>query len=153
MSAPSLSTAERFDLEYPEDLGDRLAWLENRLQVSRSRILRLMGFSGAEVTVAVRRSWKEIAETHEAQADRAEHLLTHYLSHFDYDTQKAGDFAREFSEKVEVGAFRLSDHIPALASARTQAEQEEVLLCSLQEEGPSLVPAMARLLAAPGRES
>jgi hypothetical protein len=30
MSTTSLTSAERFDAEYPEELGDRLAWLERR---------------------------------------------------------------------------------------------------------------------------
>ena len=48
MSTTSLTSAERFDAEYPEELEDRLAWLERRLRVSRGRILRLMGVSDAD---------------------------------------------------------------------------------------------------------
>jgi hypothetical protein len=33
-SASSLSSAEQFDAEYPEELADRLAWLERRLRIS-----------------------------------------------------------------------------------------------------------------------
>jgi hypothetical protein len=146
MSIISLSSAERFDAEYPEELEERLAWLERRLRVSRGRILRLMGLSDADGS-AEGRSWKELAHEHEAQAERAEHLLTHYLSYFNYDPERAGDFVRDFGKKVEEGTVRLSDHVPGLAAAATPAEEDEALLCSLRDEGPSLLPAIARLLA------
>jgi hypothetical protein len=142
MSTTSLTSAVRFDAEYPEDLEDRLAWLKRRLRVSRGRILRLMGVSGADG-----QSWKEIAHAHEAQAERAEYLLTHYLSYFDYDTERAGDFVRDFGRKVEQGDIRISDYIPGLAAAATPEAEDEALLCSLRDEGPSLLPALARLLA------
>jgi hypothetical protein len=145
-STTSLSSAERFDAEYPEELAERLAWLERRLRVPRCRTLRLMGISGDGGTTEGR-SWKEIAQTHEAQAERAEHLLTHYLSYFDYDTEKASDFVREFGQKVEQGAVRLADYVPGLAAAATPEEEEEALLCSLRDDGPSFLPAIARLLA------
>jgi hypothetical protein len=146
MSTTSPTSAERFDAEYPEDLEDRLAWLERHLRVSRSRILRLMGLSDAE-RASEGRSWKEIAQAHEAQAERAEHLLTHYLSYFDYDPERASDFVRDFAQQVERGAVRLSDQVPGLAAAATPEEEDESLLCSLRDEGPSLLPALARLLA------
>ncbi len=142
MSTTSLSSAERFDAEYPEELEERLAWLERRLRVSRGRILRLMGLPDADG-----QSWKEIAHAHEAQAERAEHLLTHYLSYFDYDAERAGDFVREFGRKVERGDIRISDYVPGLAAAATPEAEDEALLCSLRDEGPSLLPALARLLA------
>src|SRR4051812_28065541 len=114
MSTNSLTSAERFDVEYPEELEDRLAWLERGLRVSRDRILRLM-----EVPDADGQSWKEIAHAHEAQAERAEHLLTHYLAYFDYDAEKAGDFVRDFARKVEQGDVRISDCVPGLAETAT----------------------------------
>ena len=141
MSTTPLTSSERFDAEYPEELGDRLAWLERRLRVSRGRILRLMGLPDAD-----RQSWKEIAHAHEQQAERAEHLLAHYLSYFDYDPERAGGFVRDFGQKVAQGVVRLSDHIPGLADNATPEEEDEALLCSLRDDGPSLLPALARLL-------
>jgi hypothetical protein len=153
MKPSSLSSTDRFDVEYPEDLPDRLAWLESRLQVPRSRIVRLMGLSETEAAALGQRSWEELAHAHEAGAERAEHFLTHYLSFFDYDAEKAGDFARELSKKMEEGTVRLSDHVPGLLSARTPGEQEAILLGSLQEdEGPNFLPALARILAGPAGE-
>jgi hypothetical protein len=146
MSTTSFSSAERFDAEYPEELDERLAWLESRLRVSRGRILRLMGFSDAAAP-SEGGAWKEIAQEHEARAERAEHLLTHYLSYFDYDADRAGDFVRGFSKKVDEGIVRLSDYVPGLPAAATPEEEEEALLCSLRNEGASLLPAIARLLA------
>lgn len=142
MSTTSLTSAERFDAEYPKELGERLAWLERRLRVSRGRILRLMGLPEADG-----QSWKEIAHAHAGQAERAEHLLTHYLSYFDYDPDRAGDFVRDFRQKVAQGAVRLPDHVPGLAENATPEEEDKALLCSLRDEGPSLLPALARLLA------
>ena len=92
-------------------------------------------------------SWKEIAQAARAQAERAEHLLTHYLSCFDYDTERAGDFVRDFGRKIEQGDIRISDYVPGLAAAATPEAEDEALLCSLRNEGPSLLPALARLLA------
>jgi hypothetical protein len=142
LSTPSLTSAERFDAEYPEELEERLAWLERRLRVSRRRILRLMGVSDADG-----QSWKEIAHAHETQAERAEHLLTHFLSYFDYDAERAGDFVRDFGRKVEQEDIRISYYVPGLAATSTPEAEDEALLCSLREEGPSLLPALARLLA------
>jgi hypothetical protein len=146
MSTTSLSSAERFDAESPEELGERLAWLERRLRVSRDGILRVMGFPDAP-PASEGRSWKEIAHEHEVQAERAEHLLTHYLSYLDYDSERAGDFVHDFGNKVEEGTVRLADHVPGLAAAATPAEEDKALLGSLRDEGPSLLPAIARLLA------
>lgn len=145
MNTTSLSSAERFDAEYPQGLEERLAWLECRLRVSRDRILRLMGLPNADGAFKGR-SWKEIAHEHEAQAERAEHLLTHYLAYFNYDPERAGDFVRDFGKKVEEGTVRLSDHFLGLAVPTTADEEDEALLCSLRDEGPSLLPAIARLL-------
>jgi hypothetical protein len=142
MSTTPLTSAERFDTEYPEELEDRLAWLERRLRVSRGCILRLMGVSDAD-----RQSWKEIAHAHAAQAERTEHLLTHYLSYFDYDAERVSDFVGDFGRKVGHGDIRLSDYVPGLAAAATPEAEDEALLRSLRDEGPSLLPALARLLA------
>src|SRR3954454_8302843 len=142
MSTTSLTSAERFDAEYPEELEDRLAWLERRPRVSRSRILRLMGVSDADG-----QSWKEIAHAYEAQAERAEHLLTHYLSYFDYDAERAGDFVRDFGRRVEQGDIRISDYVPGLAAAASPEAEDEALLCSLRDEGPSLLPVAGPLLS------
>jgi hypothetical protein len=152
MTTASLANADRFDAEYPEVLADRLAWLESRLHVPRSRILRLMGLSSAEASSLDRRAWPDIVQAHETQANRTEHLLTHYLSYFDHDPEKAADFARDFSRKIDQGTFRLSDYVPGLTSTATPAEEEEALLCFLREEGPGLLTAIARILAAPARE-
>jgi hypothetical protein len=141
MSIP-LTGAERFDEEYPEGLDERLAWLERRLRVSRGRILRLMGLPASEGG-----SWQEIAHAHEAQAERAEHLLTHYLSYFNYDDEKAADFVRDFGRKVEQGDIRISDSVPGLAAAATPEAEDEALLCSLRQEGPNFLLALARFLA------
>jgi hypothetical protein len=60
-----------------------------------------MGLSDTEAA-SEKRSWKEIAHALEARAERAEHLLTHYLAYFGHDTQRAGDFVRDFAQKPAV---------------------------------------------------
>src|SRR5436309_2713139 len=100
MGTSLLSCADSFDVDYPEDLGDCLAWLGKHLRIPRGRILRLMGFSGEEASALGRRSWQEIAQAHEAEGERAEHLLTHYLACFDHDADRARAFARRFPAGV-----------------------------------------------------
>ena len=151
MSASELSSIDQFDKEYPSGLPARLQWLESRLQTGRGRMLRLMGLSNAEAASAGKRSWSEIAREYEFQAERAEHLLTHYLSYFDYDIERARGFAKRFLTKFEAGNCRLTDYVPALASARTPAQREQALLAAIEQEGPSLLPALACFLASPKR--
>jgi hypothetical protein len=91
------------------------------------------------VSVADGQSWKAIAHAHEAQAERAEHLLTHYLSYFDYDAERAGEFVRDFGRKVEPEDIRIADHVPGMAAAATPEAVDEALLGSLRDEGPSLL--------------
>jgi hypothetical protein len=149
MSTSHRSSSERFDNEYPSGLPARLQWLENRLAIDRSRILRLMGLSDAEAAAVRHRPWSAITLEYEAQADRAEHLLTHYLAYFDYDALRARAFPREFATKVEEGVPCLTDYVPALASATTPSQWEAALLSAIQEEGPGLLPALASFLASP----
>jgi hypothetical protein len=149
MSTSALSSAEWFDKEYPATLPTRLQWLEDRLHIDRSRILRLMGLPADHATSLRQRPWKEIVRQHESLAERAEHLLTHYLSFFDYDVKKASAFAEEFAEKVQQGQYRLTDYIPALIAATTPDQQENALLAAIQEEDSRLLPAFASFLGSP----
>jgi hypothetical protein len=149
MTASALSSAERFDNEYPATLPTRLQWLEDRLHIDRSRILRLMGLPADQVVSLRQRPWKEIAREHEPLAERAEHLLTHYLSFFDYDVNKATAFRQEFAEKVHQGQYRLADDVPALISATSTAQQEDALLAAILEEDSRLLPALAKFLGSP----
>jgi hypothetical protein len=151
MSTADRSSSERFDKEYPATLPARLQWLENRLDIDRNRILRLMGLSDAEASSVWNRPWSAITAKYEAQADRAEHLLTHYLSYFDYDATRAKDFPKQLATKVEQGVYCLNDHVPALASATTPSQREAALLAAVEQEGPGLLPALASLLAVPER--
>ena len=54
---------------------------------------------------------------------------------------------RDFGRMVEQGDLRIADHVPGLAVAATPEAEDEALLGSLRDEGPSLLPALARLLA------
>jgi hypothetical protein len=146
MSKVVKSSVDRFDESYPEELPDRLQWLEEHLKVDRRRMVRLMGLPLDEAESASTRGWRELVADHELQADQAEHLLTHYLAYFDYDVEKAREFARTFAGQVAEGVHRLSDSIPGVASATSTLEQESMLLETARQEGAGLLPAMAHLL-------
>jgi len=139
-------SVERFDREYPEQLPARLKWLEDHLRIGRDRMLRLMGLPRREAATARNRAWPKLVKDYELQAERLEQLLTHYLAYFDYDVEKAKAFARDFSQKVAAGTHRLSDSIPALASAKTPVDKEAALMEAARQEGSNLLPALARLL-------
>jgi hypothetical protein len=147
MSTAEVSGPERFDREYPATLPARLKWLEERLQIDRSRILRLMGLSDDQAASRRELPWKEIA--HEPLAEQAEHLLTQYLSWFDYDVTKARAFMREFAGKVRQGEQRLADYVPAVATATTAAQRDDALLLAIREDDSRLLPALATFLCPP----
>ena len=121
-------SVERFDREYPEQLPARLKWLEDHLRIGRDRMLRLMGLPRREAATARNRAWPKLVKDYELQAEQLEQLLTHYLAYFDYDVEKAKAFARDFSQKLAAGTHRLSDSIPALASAKTPVDNEAALI-------------------------
>jgi hypothetical protein len=149
MAPSTTSNLDRFEEDYPAQLPSRLQWLEDQLQIDRQRILLLMGVPRARAATVGARTWREIVKEYEAQADRVEHLLTHYLGYFDYDAGKARTFAQDFSRKVAAGQHQLADDIPALATASTPREQEEALLTAARQEGASLLPALANLFGTP----
>jgi hypothetical protein len=151
MSIVELTNAERFERDYPASLAARLKWLEEQLQVNRCQILRLMGLPHDQVASVSKRSWREITREHEPLAERAEHLLTHYLSYFDYDVKRAKAFPQEFAEKVQQGQYKLADYVPALAFANTPVEREDALLTIILEEESRLLPVLATFLATPER--
>ncbi len=147
----ALSSADRFDRDYPATLPARLQWLETNLRIERCRMLRLLGLPDDKAGSLQQSPWKEIAREYEGPAERAEHLLTHYLSYFDYDVEKARAFPRQFAEQVKEGRYSLTDDVPALARATTPAEREGALLTVLFEEESRLLPVLGTLLAPHGR--
>jgi hypothetical protein len=144
--------ADRFDAEYPEELPDRLDWLENRLGVIHSRLLRLIGISGENLR-NVKAGWQEIATLDPHSAERVEHLLTHYLSYFDYDTNEAARFSRRLPERVKSGEVHMEEYIPDYRDDSSQVECEEALIKAILEEGPGLLPALALFLYSPALPS
>ena len=151
MSTSELSSNDRFDKEYPASLPGRLHWMEDRLHIPRTQILRLMRLSQADAAAMHNRPWSALARLYKTQAERAEHLLSHYLGYFDYDAREASAFPAEFARKVKQGFYSETDSIPGLASATTQAEREEALLAVIQQDGSGLLPALASFLASPER--
>src|SRR5262249_37517947 len=111
MSSSDLSNADRFDKEYPATTPARLRWLEQRLQLDRGQMLRLMGWSDREITRGRALPWPVIVRQDKFEAERVEHVLTRYLSYFEYDVAKARSFPEEFASKVEKGIFHLADQV------------------------------------------
>src|SRR5262249_13694806 len=130
-----------------EALSDRLEWLEHQLGMSRTRLVRLMRVPSSESPALVKQSWADITKTFEPQASRVEHLLTRYLSLFQYDVEKAAAFPREFAKGVDHA--RLAEIVPNLAMAKTPESQEEALVTVIWQEDASLLPALARFLSVP----
>ncbi len=146
MQESTSSSVDLFDEVYPEALTERLRWLEEQFKIDRTRMLRLMGLPADQAMSSSDCEWQVLVREHEFQAEQLEHLLTHYLSYFDYDAEQAREFATRFSRKAAVEGPRLQDSIPALALAHSDAEREMVLLNAARQEGPQLLPAMALLL-------
>jgi hypothetical protein len=149
MSVVEFTSAERFDRDYPANLPARLKWLEEQLQVNRRQMLRFMGLPHDQVSFLTKRSWREITRGRERLAERAEHLLTHYLSYFDYDVKRAKAFPQEFAEEVQQGRYNLADYVPALALAKTPVERVDALLTVILEDESRLLPVLATFLATP----
>src|SRR5438093_903059 len=103
MPESTRSSLDLFDEVYPETLPERLRWLEEHFGISRTRMLRLMGFAPDAALSESTCDWPELVRQYEPHADRLEHLLTHYLSYFDFDAERAREFARDFTRKVAVG--------------------------------------------------
>lgn len=140
---------DQFDAEYPEELPDRLQWLECRLRTSRRRLLRLLGLSGEDAAAAEAGDWQEIAARLEPQAHLVEHRLTHFLSYFRYDTEEALRFAGQFAERVRSGELDPEQLIPSYKADAPWAEREETLVAAILDEGPGLLPAVASFLSQP----
>lgn len=156
MPESTLSSSDLFDEVYPEGLPERLQWLEEHFGIGRVRMLCLLGLAPDDALSESTRAWPELVTGREPQAEQLEHLLTHYLSYFDYDVERAREFAKDFSRKVAAGIPDLLNGIPALAQAKTPVEQGAVLLEAARQDGGGLLPAMSLLLgnaSEPGDEN
>ena len=134
---------ERFDLEYPEELPDRLQWFERKLCIRHDRLLRLLDLSAVESRLVEGQSWAAVAGRFERQAERVEHLLAHYLSYFDYDVEAAVRFAQRFPDRVHSGEISLESPIPGFRVGAAQKENEEALVRAIFQERRALLTAMA----------
>jgi hypothetical protein len=138
---------DRFEAEYPEELPDRLGWLESRMQINRSRLLQLFGLAKNDVMSDKELDWHEITARVAPQlAERVEHLLTHYLSYFDYDAGEASQFSLRFSDRLKSGEINLEEYIPDYREQDSLAKREDALITAILDEGPGLLPAVATLL-------
>jgi hypothetical protein len=139
--------ADRFDLEYPEDLSDRFDWLERQLGIDRGRLFQLLCLPKDEALSSSNCRWIDIISRVEPPtAERVEHLLTHFLSYFGYDTDEAARFSREFPSRVQTGEVDLREYIPDYQDEASIAKREQALINAILEEGPALLPSMATFL-------
>jgi hypothetical protein len=138
---------ERFDLEYPEELPDRLQWLERELSIRHERLVRLLDLPAGEGNLVEGRGWATLIGRFERRAEQVEHLLTHYLSYFDYETEAALRFTQRFPDRVHSGEISLESPIPGFRAGAAQKENEEALVRAIFQDGGALLPAMAYFLS------
>jgi hypothetical protein len=145
-----LSSVDRFDLEFPEELPDRLRWVAERLRLSKERVLRLMRLRPAERAEWKERSWAEITERFEFQANWILHVLVHYLDKFHYDVEAALRLVDGFPERVRSGEIVLEHSIPDYDPTAPAAEREDALVRTIHQNGPKLLIALTAFLSQPG---
>ena len=137
-----VESVDRFDEEYPEELPDRLQWLETRLEIPHDRFLVLMGLTNGEGL-----EWATIAEQNEPRAVRVEHVLSHFLSFFRDDPAEALRFIERFPDRVRSGELTLDELIPSYRTGASPAELDDLLVDAILQDGSQLLPAMTIFLS------
>jgi len=138
-----------FSDEYPEDLGERLAWFARELGVAEGRLLGLLGLvpSAAPELPSGGVDWQGVAKDHEEEAWWAEATLYDALALFDHDVKAmrqylGGSPARDYPVPGPGGA-------PVAASQLPPAERDRTLLTLLSAGGPVGRQALIAYLAQP----
>ncbi len=150
MDQPSVtSSVDRFDLEYPEELPERLQWLESRLRTDRRHLVRLLGLPRDKAAALEGQSWRDITTRFEPQAERLEHVLTHYLSYWKYDSEEAARFTEGFPGRVRTGEFDLETLIPLYTADASPVEREWALVAAILADGGRLLYALPAFLTRP----
>ena len=143
MDQPAVtSSVDRFDLEYPEELPDGSSGWRAVWPTDRRHLVRLLGLPRDKVAALEGQSWRDITTRFEPQAERLEHVLTHYLSYWKYDSEEAARFTEGFPGRVRTGEFDLDTLIPLYTADASPVERSgRWSLLSSQTGAPPLCPA------------
>jgi hypothetical protein len=139
-----------FSHEYPEDVGERLAWFVRELGVGEGRLVSLLGLDPAAVPElpSGEVDWQAVARNHKEEACWAEATLYDALAVFDYDIQAmrqslGGSAARDYPIPSPGG-------VPVAASKLSPTERDRTLLTLVAAGGPVGRQALIAYLAQAG---
>ena len=137
-----VESVDRFEEEYPEELPDRLQWLESHLEIPHDRFLVLIGLRNGEGL-----DWATIAGRDELRAVRVEHVLNKFLSYFQYDPAELLRFIDRLPDRVRSGELTLDELIPSYRANASPAELDEILIGHILQDRGELLTAMAVFLS------
>jgi hypothetical protein len=139
-----------FSEEYPEGIGERLAWFARELGAGEGRLLSLLGLAptAAPGLPSGGVDWQAVAKDQEDQAWWAEAILYDALGLFDYDAKAmrqylSGSAARDYPVPGPGG-------VPVAISRFPPAQRDRTLLTLLAAGGPVGRQALIAYLAQPG---
>lgn len=138
----NVDSVDRYEEEYPEELSDRLQWLESHLEIPHDRFLVLMGLRNGEGL-----DWATIAARDELRAERVEHVLSKFLSYFRYDPAELLRFIDRLPDRVRAGELTLDELIPSYRANASPAELDETLIGAILQDRGELLTAMAVFLS------
>ncbi len=137
-----VESVDRFEEEYPEELPDRLQWLESELKIPHDRFLLLMGLKNGEGL-----DWPTIAARDKLRAERVEHVLDHFLSYFRYDSAEALRFIDRLPDRVRAGELTLAELIPSYRANASPTELDETLIRAILYDQSELLTSMGVFLS------
>jgi hypothetical protein len=136
--------------EYPEGIGERLAWFARELAIGEGRLVSLLGLvpAAAPASPTGGVDWQAVARDHEDEAWWAEAVLYEALALFDYDVKAmrqalSGSAARDYPVPVPGGVLVAASKLPP-------AERDRTLLTLLAAGGPAGRQALIAYLAQSG---
>jgi hypothetical protein len=134
--------------EYPEEVGERLAWFARELGVSEDRILGLLGLTRADVLALPGGGvdWHSVAQDHEDEVWWAEAMLYDALALFRHDT---GTLRRHLPQAARDYLIYRPGGSSVAASTLPPEERDRTLLTLLASGGSASLQALIAYLAQP----
>jgi hypothetical protein len=138
-----------FSDQYPEHIGDRLAWFARELGIGEGRLLSLLGLipSAAPSLPSGGVDWEAVVRKHEDQAWWAEGILYDTLALFDYDARALCQFLS--GSAARDGSISGPGGVPIALSELSPAERDRLLLTLVAVGGPVGRQALLAYLAQP----